>query len=127
MNDDPYVSNILLIIFLKYVQIILESFSSRKTKEDAETLKTNGELLTKLESGFIALMNVLVKGKLGEPFSGLMTNFLECSICKELVIEVKIEISNKFKVCSPTISFLFSFCNRRFSGISASTLSAATA
>jgi len=75
----------------------LINFGNLNFKEDAETLKISGELLTKLESGLFALMNALVKGKFGEPFSGLMTNFLECSICKDIMIEVEIHISSKFK------------------------------
>ncbi len=81
-----------------------ETFNFKEeTKEVTETMKNSEELLKKLESGFIALMKALVMGKFGEPLSGLMTNFLECSICKELMIEVAIQIFNKFKVY---VSFL---------------------
>ena len=55
-------------------------------------MKNIEELMTKIESDFRALMNALIVGKFGQQLAGLMTNFLECPICKELLIEVEKQI-----------------------------------
>jgi len=47
------------------------------------------ELLAKLESGFSALMNATI-GKFGQHLSGIFKDSLDCSICKELIVEVTI-------------------------------------
>ena len=55
-------------------------------------MKNIGELITKLESDVGALMKALIVGKFGQQLYRLMADFLECVICKELIIEVEIWI-----------------------------------
>ena len=66
--------------------------------EAAETMKNGEELMTKLESDSVTLMNAIIVDS--QQLSGLIMNGLECSICKELLIEVENKILNKFKVRS---------------------------
>ena len=60
-----------------------------RNQEHAEMMNKCTELLAKLESGFSALMNATI-GKFGQHLSGIFKDSLECSICKELIIEVNI-------------------------------------
>ena len=61
-----------------------------ETKEDSKTMVKSEELMTKLETNFSTLMNALM-GKFGQQIFVLMKPSLECSICKELIIEVNIK------------------------------------
>jgi len=64
-------------------------YFQEETKEDAETIKNCTELMTKLESDVIALVNAIL-GKFGQQLFGVFKDSLECAICKELAIKVTI-------------------------------------
>jgi len=73
------------------------------------------EILSKLESGFSALMNVIV-GKFGHQFSELLKDSLECAICKEVIIEVTVftaknqNLTNLFLLLAAiSINFLYQY------------------
>lgn len=76
-----------------------------KTREDAETLKQSGELLTKLESGqyswIFQYSNECHYEKVWSRTFWSNAISLECSICKELIIEVQIH--------SITAPFIYEF------------------
>ena len=88
-----------------------------ETQDDSEMMTNCTELMTKLESSFSALVNAII-GKFGQQLSGILQESLECSICKELIIEVDIKffalINTSFNRIV-VIHDLFSF-DRHFPG-----------
>ena len=96
----------------------MNSFAlQQESEEDVETMTKCKELLTKVESGFRAFMIALLE-KFDQQLSGSLKCFLECSICKELIIEVDIKffalINTSFNRIV-VIHDLFSF-DRHFPG-----------
>jgi len=96
----------------------LNSFAlQQESEEDVETMTKCEELLTNVESGFRAFMNALLE-KFGQQLSGSLKCSLECSICKDLIIEVDITFFALINTSSSRIVVihdLFS-CDRHFPG-----------
>lgn len=89
VSGDLYVSNNLSNFYSTCLTNCKMFDFKEETKEDAETIVKSGELMAKLESNFCTLMKALME-KFGQQIYGLMKPSLECSICKELIIEVYI-------------------------------------